>query len=85
MGIAARWALGMEGPRVLSGSHTPGVPQRWTITLEMLSPAGLRDRVVLRPKEKTTLHGVDQLMQEMIRDFQKEHGLEHVQWTAISR
>lgn len=85
MGMTATWWLGQERP-VVKGTHKPGVPQRWTITVMAEGCNNIRQRWLLRPKDKLTLNDLDQYINDEIMQFGRENdGFKELTWTAISR
>lgn len=85
MGMTATWWLGQEKPTV-KGTHKPGVPQRWTITVMAEGNNNIRQRWLLRPKAKLTLDGLEEYISDELAQFKKENdGYRELTWTAISR
>lgn len=86
MPCAAVWHSGMEEPRVISGALTPGVPQRWVVSLVAEGYDGGTMRLTLKPRAKCRISEISQLVDEEVAQFRKESGgLKSVSWTATCR
>jgi len=83
---AAAWNLGQDLPKIISGRLTPGVPQRWTVTVTGSSVDGDTFRTTFKTKGKCLATEIGELVEDEIEDFKKKAGkLATLSWTAICR